>query len=414
MKPWDSARIAIAALVDNKLRAFLTLLGVVIGVGAVIAVMSIGNGSSAAIQAQIQSIGTNLIFIRPGAPTVSGVRQAVGSGQTLTIQDANAIGDPTQVPDVVNVAPEVNTVAQARAGGQNTRGRVIGVTPSYSDVRGFIVADGRFVSDQDVTSKSSVIVIGANVAQTLFPDSDPIGQSVVMNAVTFKVVGVLQAKGGTAQGLQDDAIIAPITTVQTRLQRNRSANGSSLVDLITAQSNSSGDAMARAKDQIASLLRERHNIAVTDDFVITTQDDLVAARTSVTNVLTILLGATAGTSLFVGGIGIMNIMLVSVTERTREIGIRKAVGAKRRDILTQFLTEATLLSLGGGGIGLGAGYGASKLLAHLTISGTQIYTLISPTIAVLAVCVAAGVGLFFGMYPAIRASRLDPIEALRR
>ena len=412
MRLSDVLVVALRGLAANKLRAFLTLLGVVIGVGAVISVMAIGRGSSAAITAQIESIGTNLIFVRPGASQEQGVRGTQGSAATLTLQDAEALGDPFAVPDALAVAPEINTFAQVQAGRENVNTRITGVTSEYEAVRNFPVVEGRFISDQDVAGRALNAVLGSGVAETLFGGVSPIGQVVQINQRPFRVVGVLETKGGTGLGNEDDLVLAPITTVQTRLISQRTAQGAERVQTISVHI-ADEDRLDAAKAQIAEVLRERHRIIDEDDFTLTSQEDIIQARTEVTNVLTIFLGSIAGISLLVGGIGIMNIMLVTVTERTREIGLRKAIGAKRRDILAQFLTEATLLSFGGGGLGVAAGWGVSRLLEGVTLSGQQVETVVSADIAVLALAVSVAVGLFFGIYPAVRASRLDPIEALR-
>ena len=406
-------KVAVAGLLANKLRSILTLLGVIIGVGAVIAVISIGSGSKAAIADQISSIGTNLIFVRPGAATTGGVRGAQGSGTSLTYQDAQALMQPGLVPAVALFAPEISTFGQLKAGGNNVNTRVAGVTPDYATVLNYKVAEGEFITDQDMQTRSLNLVLGANIAQTLFRESDAIGQIVLLNNRAFHVTGVLAPKGGTGQGLSDDWVAVALTTVTSKLQTRRTPGGGEPVNLITLQA-ASKDSVDEAKIQITSVLGDRHQSAPgSEDFTVTTQDDLIATRSSVTNVLTILLGSVAGISLIVGGIGIMNIMLVSVTERIHEIGIRKAVGAKRRDILAQFLIEATLLSFLGGGIGVAGGWGASRLLNHLSISGQQIQTLVSVDSIILALGVAIGIGLFFGIYPAVRASRLDPLAALR-
>ena len=412
MSPLESLRLAFWALVSNKLRTFLTLLGIVIGVGAVIAVMAIGKGTNQSIEDQITRVGTNLIFVRPQAQTNQGVRGQVGTGQTLTLQDSYALEDPNLAPDVHSVAPEVNTFAQARASNQNVFARVTGTTPSYESIRDATLADGRFIEDQEVTSRSLVAVLGSNIAQTLYGDISPVGQFIIINNRQFQIIGVLKAKGGTGQGVTDDIIIAPITTVQTRLISQRTAQGTESVQNINVKA-VSNKKIEEAKAQVTDILRERHKITTTDDFVLTSQEDLIQARQEVNNVLTVFLGAIAGISLLVGGIGIMNIMLVSVTERTREIGIRKAVGAKRRDIMSQFLTEAVLVSFGGGGLGVAAGWGASRLLENLRLNNQPIETIFTANIAGLAVGVAVAIGLFFGIYPAMRASRMDPIEALR-
>ena len=412
MRLSDVILVAFRGLAANKLRAFLTLLGVVIGVGAVISVMSIGRGSSRAITEQIESIGTNLIFVRPGASQDQGVRGAQGSAATLTLRDAEALADPLAAPDVVAVAPEINTFAQVQAARENVNTRIVGVTPEYEDVRNFPVVEGRFISDQDVATRALNVVLGSGVSEALFGGVSPIGQLIQINRRPFRVVGLLESKGGTGLGNQDDLVLTSITTVQTRLISQRTARGAERVQSISVQV-ADEDRLDAAKNQIAEVLRERHQIIDEDDFTLTSQEDIIQARTEVTNVLTIFLGSIAGISLLVGGIGIMNIMLVTVTERTREIGLRKAVGAKRRDILAQFLTEATLLSFGGGGLGVAAGWGVSQLLEGVTLNGQQVETVVSADIALLSLAVAVGVGLFFGIYPAVRASRLDPIEALR-
>ena len=409
MSPLDSLRAAAWSLWASKLRTFLTLLGVVIGVGAVISVMSIGRGSREAVTQQIESIGSNLIFVRPQGVRNQNVQGQLGSGLSLSLADAEALED---APYVASVAPEVTSFAQVRAGAQNTNTRVVGVTPAYETVRNYFVADGRFITEQDMNARSLNAVLGSRVAATLFPDRDPMGQTIQINQRPYRVVGILKTLGGGGQGVQDDAVLLPITTVQTRLVNQRQAAGTNPVQLITVQATSQ-KSMDAAKETITGILQDRHRITTTDDFVLTSQDDIIAARTDVTNVLTILLGSVAGISLVVGGIGIMNIMLMSVTERTREIGIRKAVGAKRRDILSQFLTEAVLLSIAGGGIGLGTGFGVSRLLEKLTLSGQAVQTLVTWDVVALAVGVAVVIGLFFGIYPAMRAARMDPIEALR-
>ena len=307
MSPLDSIRGALWSLWASKLRTFLTLLGVVIGVGAVISVMSIGRGSRQAVTDQIESIGSNLIFVRPQAIRDQNVRGQLGSGLTLSLTDAEALAE---APNVAGVAPEVNSFAQVQAGGNNTNTRVLGVTPSYETVRNFSVADGRFITDTDVDARSLNAVLGSRVATTLFPDSDPLGQTIQINRRPYRVVGVLTPVGGGGQGVQDDALLLPITPVQTRLVNQRPAGGTNPVQLITVQATGE-KTMDAAKEAVTLILRERHRITGADDFVLTSQDDLIQARTEVTNVLTILLGSIAGISLVVGGIGIMNIMLVS-------------------------------------------------------------------------------------------------------
>lgn len=406
-------RTALTALTSNKMRSGLTVLGIIIGVAAVIALMSIGQGSQAAITSNIESLGTNLLFVSPGASSTGLVRGAQGSANTLTLADANALADPTLAPSVAAVAPEVDAFAQAVAGSENALTRVIGVTPDYQSVRNWQVAEGEFITDAQVQARSMVVVLGSLVAQTLFPDSDPVGQYVTIRGLRVQVIGVLQSKGGTGLGSQDDVVLAPISTVIYHLGSTRTATGGLVVSSINVQAVSSSQ-VNDAIQQITSILEQRHNITNgQDDFTITSQNSLIQSLQNSTQVWVILLGAIAGISLLVGGIGIMNIMLVSVTERTREIGIRKAMGAKRGNILLQFLIEAGLMSLIGGAIGVLVGWGISSLISGVTVGGQTIHTVISADIPILAVCVAAAIGIIFGLYPAYRAARLNPIEALR-
>jgi putative ABC transport system permease protein len=403
-------RTALTALTTNKMRSALTVLGIIIGVTAVISLMSIGEGSQAAITSQIESLGTNLLYVRAGASTTGMVRGAQGSANTLTLEDANAIA---QASSVAAVAPQVSTFAQVVAGSENTRTQIVGTTPEYQSVRNYQVAGGEFISDAQVEAKSLVVVLGSNVAETLFGEESPVGQYIKINGRQFKVIGVLQSKGGTGLGSQDDVVIAPITTVQYRLTSSQTVSGQKTVQTIYVEVVNAKQT-DNAVQQITSILEERHNITNgVDDFTITSQQETIDTLKESTQVWVILLGAIAGISLLVGGIGIMNIMLVSVTERTREIGIRKALGAKRRDILLQFLIEAALMSLIGGAIGVLVGWGISTLISGLTVGGTTIETVMSVNIPILAVCVSAAIGIIFGLYPAYRAARLNPIEALR-
>jgi putative ABC transport system permease protein len=407
----ESIRVALRALGANKLRASLTMLGMIIGVGAVIALMSIGSGMQRSITAQINSMGTNLLFVSPGSTSQSGVRTQAGSAATLTAEDATAIAE--SIPQVAAVAPEAGSFGQIVANGTNTNTRIDGVTPSFSSVRDLTVAEGDFITDENVASRSLVAVLGATTAQTLFGDGDPVGQTIRVNNVNLKVVGVLAAKGSQAQGNQDDVVYAPLTTVQTRLSRNVTARGGNTVNQINVQlvddKSPTKDAAVAA---IGDLLRTRHKVAQ-DDFTVRSQDDLLASATQISGFITIFLGAVAGISLVVGGIGIMNIMLVSVTERTREIGIRKAIGARRGNILSQFLIEATVVSLAGGLIGIVVGGGGSRLLDGIRFGTQSIQTVVSPGSILMAFSVSALIGLFFGVYPAVKASRLNPIQALR-
>jgi putative ABC transport system permease protein len=413
MSLMDTLRTAISALLANKLRSTLTVLGIVIGVAAVIGVLSIGQGASAAVSSQVEDLGANLLFVRPGTTTTGGVQGAQGSAQTLTLEDAQALVDPVNAPDVLRVAPEVNSGAQIVTGSENLRSRVVGTTEAYLEVRDVEILEGRFITAQDVLRTATSVVLGYNVADELFGPFSPVGQIVRINNRAFTVIGVLEEQGGTTQGLLDDLVIMPITTVRFRLQAQVTAQGELSVQTINVEA-SSDDRMEEAEAQIAAILRQRHQIIGSDDdFTITSQEDLVAALVEVSNVFTLFLGAIAGISLMVGGIGIMNIMLVSVTERTREIGLRKAVGARRRDILKQFLSEAVLLSAFGGGVGVFLGWGLAQLFERVSLNNQQIETLVTADVVSLAVGVAVAIGLFFGLYPAVRASRLDPIEALR-
>jgi putative ABC transport system permease protein len=299
------------------------------------------------------------------------------------------------------------------ANGQNTFTRLNGVTPDYLGVRNFTVAEGEFISPEQITTRSLVAVLGATARQNLFGDSDALGQTVRVNNVNLRVVGVMEAKGAQAQGNQDDVIYVPLTTMQTRLNRNRTARGGQTVSTINVQlADDRAETRIAAVQNIGELLRERHRTAE-DDFTIRSQEDLLQTANQITGFITIFLGAVAGISLLVGGIGIMNIMLVSVTERTREIGIRKAIGARRQDILWQFLIEATMVSLVGGAIGILIGAGGSRLLDGINLGGQAVETVVASGSIVLAFGVSALIGLFFGVYPAVKASRLHPIQALR-
>jgi putative ABC transport system permease protein len=411
MNPLESIRVALRALGSNKLRAVLTMLGMVIGVGAVIALMSIGQGMQAGVTSRISSLGSNLLFVTPGATTSGGVRTQAGSASTLTAEDAEAIAEA--VPQVSRVAPEASTRAQVVANGQNANTQVTGVTPDYQQVRNWELAQGEFITAEQVTARSLVAVLGATTAQNLFGDSDPIGQTLRVNNTTLRVVGVLQAKGSGGMGNSDDVIFVPLTTAQTRLNRAQTASGGRTVSQINVQlvdeSSATSDAAVAA---IGELLLERHRKAEAD-FTVRSQEDLLATSTAVSGFITLFLGAVAGISLVVGGIGIMNIMLVSVTERTREIGIRKAIGARRSDILSQFLIEATVVSLVGGAIGIILGAGGSRLLDGINLGGQAVETVVASGSIVLAFTVSVLIGLFFGVYPAVKASRLNPIQALR-
>jgi len=411
MNPRQIVRTALTALTANKLRSSLTILGVVIGVAAVISLMALGQGTQVTIAQNIESLGTNLLFVNPGASSASGVRGAMGSATTLTLNDAEAL---MAAPSVLAVAPQVSANVQVVVGGTNARAQVMGITPDYEPVRNLTVAEGGFVTDSDVNSRTMVVVLGSSLAGELFGDSNPVNQTVKLNGSQYRVIGVLESKGGTGFSSEDYQIFAPITTVQYRISSQRTASGELSVSSISVQAVSTKQTDA-AMTEITAILRDRHGIGLgeDDDFNISSQEEMIGTLQSSTDVFVILLGAIAGISLIVGGIGVMNIMLVSVTERTREIGIRKAVGAKRRDILLQFLVEAASMSLIGGAIGVGVGVGISSVLTGFNMGTVTMQAVVSTNIVILAVSVSAAVGIIFGLYPAYRAALLSPVEALR-
>jgi putative ABC transport system permease protein len=398
-------RVALRALVRNKMRAALTMLGIIIGVSAVIAMVSIGQGASASVQAQIESIGTNLLFVSAGAQNVGGVRSGIGDTgtNTLTVEDLETI--KREVPSVSMVTPSVNARSQLVAGNMNWNTAVTGVSEEYPEIRKWPVANGSFFTDSDVRSAARVIVIGQSLADNLFPGADPIGQDLRVMNLPFRIVGVLARKGQDQQGRdQDDVAFAPYTTVQKKiLGRDRVQ--------IAYVSAISQDATYTAQAQITELLRQRHKLTANEpnDFTVRNMTDVAEAANETSKTMTILLACIAGVSLLVGGIGIMNIMLVSVTERTREIGIRMAIGARSSAVRSQFLIESIVLSLTGGTIGIILGIGLS--LAIPAMLGWP--TLISMMAIVGSVLFSAAVGIFFGYYPARKAASLDPIEALR-
>jgi putative ABC transport system permease protein len=393
-------------LSTHKLRSFLTILGVVIGVASVITLMSIGKGSQQEILSNIESMGTDLVTIRPGAFTFGGIRGGVS--ETLTMEDAEAIA--TQVPNVSSVASTYSSNLQVIVGSENMSSSITGATPEYWEVQSLEVASGTFFYEQEYQRGSKVAVIGSNVAETLFDTADPIGQRMRMGGIIVTVVGVLVSEGGGFGMSADDAIYIPLTAMQQAVAQPRTAQGERVVSTI-ALTVVDAENWEQTVDDITVLLRDRHRLGpgVDDDFNIMSTQEISETITETTGTMTLLLGAIAAIALLVGGIGVMNIMLVSVLERTREIGIRKALGARETDIWGQFLVEAALLTFAGGIIGVIFGWGISFLIDAMGI----MTTVVSANIVVLAVAVAIGIGLFFGFYPAWNASRLNPIEALR-
>ena len=399
-------RIAFRALARNKSRAALTMLGIIIGVSAVIVMVSIGQGAQATVQAQIEGMGTNLLFVSAGAQNVGGVRGGAGdsnTGSQLTVEDLEAIR--REVPSVALVSPVVNSRSQLVSGNQNWSTQIQGVSEQFPEIRKWSVQSGDFFTDADVRSAARVVVIGQTIADNLFPGQDAVGQTLRVSNMPFRVVGVMARKGQDPQGRdQDDTAFAPYTSVQKKLL------GSTRVQ-VAYVSAVSQDATYTAQSQISELLRQRHKLATgaADDFTVRNMSDVAEAANETNSVMTMLLGSIAGVSLLVGGIGIMNIMLVSVTERTREIGIRMAIGARSSAVRTQFLIESIVLSLTGGATGIVLGVVVSVGVPALL--GWP--TLVSTASIIGSVLFSAAVGIFFGYYPARKAAGLDPIEALR-
>ena len=404
----SSVRIALRALKVNRTRSLLTMLGIIIGVAAVIAMVGVGAGATTRIQQQIQSIGSNLIMVLPGSISANGVRLGSGGVATLTEDDAKAIA--AECPSISAVAPMVRGGVQIVFGSSNWATTAQGVTPDYMTIRDASMMSGEFFTNQDVDSAAKSAVLGITVAQNLFGNSDPTGQVVIIKNVPFTVVGVLTPKGQSPTGQdQDDVILLPLSTAKQKVLGANKANAKAVSTLMVQAI--SPQVMAQAQEEMTALLRERHRIQPgdEDDFTVRNLTEVFAAQETSAQVMSILLGAIASVSLIVGGIGIMNIMLVSVTERTREIGLRLAVGAKTRDILSQFLVEAVTLSLLGGIIGIIVGLAASLLISHFAQWSTQV----SAMSVLMAFVFSAVVGVSFGYYPARKAAFLDPIEALR-
>ena len=397
-------KIAVRALANNKLRGFLTMLGIIIGVASVSTMLAIGQGSKRSIQAQISEMGSNMIMIHPGADVRGGVRQDASAMETLKLQDYEDIVDETRF--VSAVSPSVNSSGQAIYGANNAPTTVYGISPDYLEIRRYKVEDGDMFTEQDIQTAAKVCVVGKTVVDNLFPDgSNPVGKVIRFQKLPFRIVGVLESKGYNSMGMdQDDLILAPYTTIQKKVLAITHLQGitcSALKEEYTDQ----------AIDEISEILRRNHKLKESDDddFTIRSQQELSTMLTSTTDMMTVLLAAVAGISLLVGGIGIMNIMYVSVTERTREIGLRMSIGAKGIDILAQFLIESILISVTGGLIGVVFGVGAA-----LVVNGVAHFPIyIQPWSVILSFAVCTVTGVFFGWYPAKKAAQLDPIEAIR-
>jgi putative ABC transport system permease protein len=403
MKKTTLVRIAGQSIRKNKMRTLLTMLGIVIGVGAVIVMVAVGHGASSTIESQIGSLGTNLIVVTPGSGQQGGVSQGAQTFNRLTVEDAEKLQREATL--LSGVSPVIFSRGQVIGGEGNWRTQIQGVSAGYQTIRNWQTSAGAFFTESDVTAKRKVVVLGATVAENLFPGQDPVGQQVQVRSVPMTVVGVLARKGQSASGNdQDDVVVLPYTTARARL------SGGMFIGQILSSTASAGDIPA-AQEEIRAIMRESHRQGdgEPDDFTIRNQNDLAQAATGTTEVMSALLAAIASVSLVVGGIGIMNIMLVSVTERTREIGIRMAIGARGSDVLLQFLVESVVMSLLGGLIGILAGFGGAALLGRLT--GWS--TVTPPGAVLLAVGFSAAVGVFFGFYPARKAAALNPIEALR-
>ncbi len=405
---WESLRLALDGLKANRLRSALTMLGIVIGVTAVIALVSFGQGVQDFISAQFESLGSNLLFVFSSAP--SGGR--LGDIKLLTMSDAEALTNPLLASSILRAAPQFDVFSLVVSGRNEKTISVSGVTPAYQHVRGWEAQFGRFIDETDILTSARVAVLGTTVVRSLFSDgTDPVGQTIRINTLPFRVIGVMAQQPSSGFADENEVVFVPITTAQTRLGRARQRDGSYQVSFITVQAVSEAG-MENAASEIASILADRHDVEYRDeqDFTVLSQSELLSVVGSITGLLTVFLGVIAGISLLVGGIGIMNIMLVTVTERTREIGLRKAVGARHRDILLQFLIESVVLTVVGGLIGIGLGFLASvagsALIPDLSLRVT------GGSVA-LATTVSTVIGLFFGIYPASRAASLNPIDALR-
>jgi len=413
MKFFEFFIIAMRSLAANKLRSGLTMLGIVIGVGAVIGLMSIGRGAEASITDVYQGLGSNVLYVQPQNPDAPGLAgMSPGFTQAnLTLKDGDAIA---KVPGVKGVAATSENFIEVSYGDQKSVSVIDGTTPSYIDVYNYTLAEGRFITDRDVLRRDEVIVLGSKTTEELFGTGDALGKEVKIKGKRFTVIGVFEPKGGAFFGFSmDGVVVIPITTYQTSIYSQRTAQGDDTVQSIAVQLDSP-DVKDAVISDIEAILRKSHRLAADEknDFSVVSQEQVIGMVQQITGIFTIFLGALAGISLLVGSIGIMNIMLVSVTERTREIGIRKAVGAKRRDILVQFLLEAAALSLAGGAIGIAIGWAMAYGISNVDTGGVAIKAVVSPDIIILAISVSFIIGIVSGIYPAIRASRLNPIDAL--
>jgi len=398
---------ALESLNANKMRSGLTILGIVIGVGAVIAMLAIGQGAQSSITGAITSIGTNLLFVTSGNRTAD-----VRNAKPLTLSDAQAIADPLSAPDVAAVAPVIQGNGTITAGGESMDVGVTGTTPEYFTLQNYSLIEGDFITDDQDLGRASVAVIGPGIADNLFGRRDGVvGEMVRIEGQPFRIVGLLESKGGGMFGSEDNSVIVPFNTAQARLTHR---SGLRQIDMLLVEA-TSAETVSAATDEISQILRERHRTEIgVDDFTIFSQADILSTASTILGVMTIFLGGIAAISLLVGGIGVMNIMLVSVTERTREIGLRKALGAHKRDILIQFLTESSMLTLLGGLIGIALGWLIAFVVGRIAASsGTPLTPLVSLNAILLATLFSAAVGLFFGIYPASRAANLQPVEALR-
>lgn len=399
----ESGKMAVKTLTANKLRSALTMLGIIIGNASVIAMIGIGQGAQKLASEQFESLGPNVLFVSPGTREMRS--RTFDLPKTLVLEDAKAIA--AQVPSIKEVAPQRQSQLPIVYRNLNTSSLVVGTTPTFLPVRSFDMAKGRFITDQDVERNTQVAALGSDLASRFFGNQDPIGQEIRIKGITFRVIGVLQAKGSFLGNNQDDAAYVPITTLANRLTGRTSPYGLDLTFISISAKNEAS--IPAAEFQITNLLRLRHKVTTSDDFTVQTQKDVLQIVGAITGGLTVMLAAIAAISLVVGGIGIMNIMLVSVTERTQEIGLRKAIGASQQDILVQFMIEAVILAAAGGLLGTGIGVGGILLVGTFT----PLQAGVSPIAIAIATTVSGGIGLFFGVVPARRAAQLDPIVALR-